>query len=853
MFSCKSGVAVQHDDPEAWFNRGNTCLVNGDYVAAEKCFRRTLSLAPESIESLLNLGYVLDQLGRSEEALRCYDSVLGVSPVQPKARFNRAAHLLRSGDLRTGFADYEFRFAAVPGVDNRSYSQPRWDGSPLLGRSILVYCEQGLGDALMFARYIPLLAKMGGRVTLEVQPQLVSLMSGLEGVEQVVVKSGIPQCTDVHIPLLSLPNVFQTTLDTIPNHTPYLMPSGSLVSIWNDRVKADSDNLRIGLVWAGKLQPYPNRSCPPEYLEQLFCLPGFQFFSLQVGEQDRFPLPQLFSEKIVDLTDMVRDFSDTASLILTLDLVITIDTAVAHLAGALGKPVWVMLPHSADWRWMSDRNDSPWYPSMRLFRQTEPGNWHSVVAELAQSLGELLLQGQASVLSEVKQAALFRSALQSLEGSDPTTAIPKLRTLLTQDGDDPAIWFNLGRAYDLSGQLKEAELCYRQALVQKPDSAAIWFGLANILLRNDDFAQAELCMQKAHLYAPESLEILFALNATLISQNKSEETLHNCQKILSLKPDSIEAIYDISYAQLCRGEYPAGFANFEARLSIERFQIDPRAYAQPRWDGSSLEGKSILVFGEQGMGDVIQFSRYLPLVAERGGKIVFEVPPPLINLFTGMPCVKLVLAKSENPPLTDCYVQLMSLPYIFGTTLANIPNTAPYLGVNPAKVSLWQDRMSKVTELRVGLVWRGNSSQKNDKTRSCPFEELATLAGLPGVRFYSLQVGAGQEDVRSPPKGMQLSDHTKHLNDFSDTAALIANLDLVIGVDTAVIHLAGALGQPVWVLLAHIPEWRWLVNWDSSPWYPAMRLFRQEQPGNWTSVMMRIRHSLELLLAERAY
>jgi Glycosyltransferase family 9 (heptosyltransferase) len=215
--------------------------------------------------------------------------------------------------------------------------------------------------------------------------------------------------------------------------------------------------------------------------------------------------------------------------------------------------------------------------------------------------------------------------------------------------------------------------------------------------------------------------------------------------------------------------------------------------------------------------------------------------------------VKQVLAKSKNPPLTDCYIQSMSLPYLFGTTAANVPCNVPYLYADQGKASLWRARMPKTSELRVGIVWRGNPSQKNDKTRSCPFEELAPLATLSGVLFHSLQVGAGQEEAKSPPEGMRLSDFTEYLNDFSDTAAMIANLDLVIGVDTAVIHLAGALGKPVWALLAHIPEWRWLLEWDSSPWYPNMRLFRQEQAGDWAGVMMRVRNALELMLAERAY
>ena len=847
-----SAVAT-HFTPEEWFSRGVSFVEAQHYIDAEYCFLQTLSYAPDSLETLLNLGYVLDMQDRSEEALRCYEKVLGNSPTNAKARYNRAIHLLRSGNIAPGFADYEARFAAIKNTDSRVYTQPRWDGSPLDGRSILVYCEQGLGDAIQFSRYIPGVAKLGGRVVLEAQQPLISLLSTLSGVERAVVKSVTPPVTDCYIPLLSLPHIFKTTLDTVPAPIPYLVPDPPKVKDWRQMLAGDTQ-FKVGLVWRGSAtNPMDrDRSCPLAIFAPLLAISGVSYYSLQVGAaaDEIAAFPQAAS--LIDLTQHLNDFSDTAALLANLDLIISVDTAVAHLAGALGKPVWVLLTNRPDWRWMNNRNDSPWYPSMRLFCQPQPGNWHSVIIEVARSLEVHMQQDQAIELTEEKQANLFQSALQSLKTSDPATAILNLRMLLTQDGDDPAIWFNLGRAYDMSGQLTEAELCYRQALVQKPDSAAIWCGLAYILLRCCKFAQAEICLRKACLYAPESTEALLALNASLIAQNKTEETLQNCQKILSLKPDCSKAIFDISYAQLCQGNYLDGFANFESRLLIEEHQIDPRTYTQQRWDGSPLMGKSILVFGEQGMGDVLHFSRYLPLVAERGGEIIFEVPPPLIPVFTGMPSVKQVLARSKKPPLTDCYIQLMSLPYIFGTTIATIPNSIPYLGADPAKVALWRHHIPSNAEFRVGLVWRGNSSYRNDNTRSCPLEELAPLAGLRGVRFYSLQVGSGQEEVKSPPKEMQLVDLTKHIDDFSDTAALIANLDLVIGVDTAVIHLAGALGKPVWVLLSHFPEWRWLVNENTSPWYPSMRLFRQERVGDWRPAIMLLKQKLELLLAERA-
>lgn len=840
------------DDPNNTFNQGIRCVSLGDYAMAERYFRQTLTLAPGSPETLLNLGYVLDQLNRSEEALGCYNSILEVFPEHPKARYNRAAHLLRSGDLCNGFADYEFRFAAIPGADNRSYSQRRWDGSPLSGRSILVYCEQGLGDALMFARYIPFLVEMGGRVILEVQPQLVSLMSGIVGVEQVIVKSGSPPHTDVHIPLLSLPHIFRTELGTIPSRVPYLLPSESLISIWKDRVSNDSGRVRIGLVWAGKAHPYPNRSCPPGYLEQLFDMPNLHFYSLQVGEQERYPLPKVFTERIIDLTAMIRDFSDTAALIVNLDLVITIDTAVAHLAGALGKPVWVMLPHNGDWRWMSDRDDSPWYPSVRLFRQTEAGDWSSVSNRIATALrNNFPHHTLESDDSDDIQESLFTAALDNIESGNSTAAIEQLSKILVHQPDNPAVWFNLGRAYYENKRFDESEKFYRQALELRPESTAIWFCLGKTLLKQRAYREAELYLRKAHDQMPESIDILLALGSALVERDNVPEAFICCRKILALDPGNAVATCNMAYLQLRSGDFAAGFANFEARLAVEKFRIDVRRYPQPRWDGSPLAGKSILVFGEQGMGDVIQFCRYVPLLAERGARVVLEVDPPLVQLLMRLPGAARVVAKSKTPPVTDLYIQMLSLPHLFGTTREAVPNHVPYLSADGEKSAYWQQLLADDTKLRVGIVWRGSPDNPLDQERSCRLASFSPLANLPGVRFFSLQVGAGRDEIASSALGTRLVDFCDELKNFDDTAALIANLDLVIGVDTATIHLAGALGKPVWILVPLISDWRWLAGQSSSPWYPTMTVFRQEHSGEWDSVLGRVALALEKLLGER--
>ncbi|MDA8430852.1 MAG: tetratricopeptide repeat protein [Geobacteraceae bacterium] len=838
--------------PEAWFNQGISCMEKGDYGDAEQCFRQTRALAPGSLEAVLNLGYALDMQGHSEEALNCYESVLAISPENAKARYNRAAHLLRKGELAAGFADYEARFEAVHGTDNRIYSQPRWEGTPLEGKTILVYAEQGLGDAMMFGRYIPMLADRGGRVVLELQPPLLRLFASLHGVERVVAKSDVPPVTDFHIPLLSLPHLFRTTMDTIPSRVPYIAVPEKLVDEWREKIADKAIGCRIGLVWAGKERPYPNRSCPPDALTPLLFIPGVSYFLLQAGEKDRFPLPEEFVVKTTDLTDDIGDFADTAALIANLDLVITIDTSVAHLAGAMGKPVWAMLPFASDWRWMLDRSDSPWYPTMRLFRQSLPGDWGSVVNEINRALYERLSAAtDGSDSSEDMLECRFQGALKSIEDAVPERAITELTDLLAHLPDNPSIWFNLGRAYDLTGQPAQALRYFRQALFLNPGSPSIWLRLGDVFLKQRFPAEAEACLQKAHVLAPGSIDILLSLGAALFQLGKTEQAFDCCRKMLSIDPNCVEAAYNLAYLQLRSGDYRAGFANFEARLAMKALKIDDRSYSQPRWDGSPLAGRSILIFGEQGLGDVIQFSRYLPLVAERGGRVILEIDPPLIPLFSGFSGVSQVVAKSDTPPLSDVYAQLLSLPFFFGTTPETVPNMIPYISPDAAKAAEWRQLLSDGPAYRVGFVWRGSPRNPLDQDRSCPLAMFSPLAALVGIRFYSLQVGAGSDEIISPDPGIELVDHTGRLSDLSDTAAFIANLDLVIGVDTAVVHLAGAMGKPVWIMLSRAADWRWIVGRHDSPWYPTARVFWQEQRGDWGGTISCVKDALAQLLGEK--
>lgn len=368
---------------------GTICHEQETLERAESCYRQVLALEPGRISAINNLGTTLRSQNRLDEAIAMFNRALAIDPHNDQVRFNRGAARLAKNELPDAWTDYEARFESANPPHLQHAELPRWDGAPLEGRRLLVQSEQGFGDTFQFARYLPLLAdRTGGSVLFECQNHSVlEALYGLENVELVARGDSLPTC-DCQMPLVSLPYHFQTVLQTIPFPEGYLRPQPELVTFWK-RVLGEDDALKVGLVWGGKKNSLnANRSLHFAQLSTLFNLPGVRWFSLQVGDDAK----QLATAggQIVDLGCYIRHFGDTAAISASLDLVLTIDSAVAHLAGGLGVPVWIMLKHAPDWRWLLDRADSPWYRSAVLFRQPQVGNWPAVAGAVKNKMMALL-------------------------------------------------------------------------------------------------------------------------------------------------------------------------------------------------------------------------------------------------------------------------------------------------------------------------------------------------------------------------------------------------------------------------------------------------------------------------------
>ena len=459
-------------------------------------------------------------------------------------------------------------------------------------------------------------------------------------------------------------------------------------------------------------------------------------------------------------------------------------------------------------------------------------------------------------------------------------AIELIREAIMQNRQAPQFHNTLGVVLRAIGRLEEATVAYEQAILLHAEHAEAHHNMGNVFFSQGRYAAAvekynhvisldpecieaynsaatalqylgeydaaiEKCGQ-ALLRKPDYAEAYNTAASVLLKKGLCVEAIENYGHALRLKPDYAEAHCNLGMALLLGGRFEEGWAEYAWRLKTDKAAY-LRGHPAPCWDGSSFAGKTLLVRHEQGFGDNIQFIRYLPMVKRLGGRVSCEMLRPLVGLFGGFGGVDELVEASSATALAgdlDFYVPLLELPRILGTTLETIPAGVPYLHADPVKAQRWRGRFSQM-ELNVGIVWAGQPAHPEDRARSCHLRHFVPLSKIPGVQLFGLQKGSAAAQVKDLAAEISLTNLGEELDDFTDTAAVIENLDLVISVDTAVLHLAGAMAKPVWAILASAPDWRWMLERRDSPWYPTIRLFRQRQYGDWDDVFQRVSQELE--------
>jgi tetratricopeptide (TPR) repeat protein/ADP-heptose:LPS heptosyltransferase len=1029
IVSYRRAVEIQPDHADALNCLGILLARRRRFDEAFETFEKVLRLQPRRAGAYHNMGVACADQDRPGKAVMHFEQAIRFDPNHAEAHKGKGMALLKTGYFLEGWREYEWRWRCKD-LQPLQTPAPVWDGSTLYGKTILLHSEQGFGDTIQFIRYARLVKSRGAIVIVAAPLHLLPILRSCAGIDRLVPRNEPIPPHDVHAPLLTLAGVIGTELDSIPCDMPYVHADPARIEFWR-REFSTRDGFRIGVIWQGNPNHGndANRSIPLASFRALAEIPGVRLLSLQVGKgndhrrllDDPFP--------VEDLSEKIRGaFSETAAVMRNLDLVICCDTAGAHLAGALGVRVWVALPFAADWRWLQHRDDTPWYPSMRLFRQSQAGDWQEVFRRIADavrlqmanetpqsSLASGTYRYAESIASPSEEAIGDAEVSRCVEGESdtvhPSMAIPPalrerlmlarklhregnvaqaeqvLRQLVKDHPSSAEAWFQLAallqgqskldQALDAYrrvvqlfpnhaeghtsigillcrlGKKQEGEASFRNAIRIKPDHAqahnnlgvvlaetgrrgealASWqetvriapnyaeghfnvaVGLAeaeradeaivhyNTTIRlRPDFAEAYSNLGLLHVEKGEpseavvllkhavrlkpdffdahnnlglaladlgrAEEALAAYNEALRLQQASPEVFNNCgtalvsmgrteeglaclTQSLRLKPNYPEARWHQALTWLQQGDMERGWPEYEWRWKRRRAR--PRRFEQPLWDGSSLNGKTILLWCEQGLGDNLQFIRYAGSVKARSGRVLVECPEKLASLFATCDGVDQVVPERMDLPSFDVQMPLLSLPGIFKTTPHTVPCEVPYFRADPERVERWRQLLASGGEgiapaalgkRKIGIVWQGNPKHRWDRHRSFALEHFNGLARRDDVQLYSLQKGASQERIDAFARRFGLIDLGNRFQDFADTAAAIRNLDLVITCDSAPAHLAGALGIPVWTALATMSDWRWLLQRDDSPWYPTMRLFRQRRLGDWSEVFDRIESAI---------
>lgn len=897
-----SALALNPDSPRTLYNRGGTLRSLGRYEEAVTSYDRALALQPDWAEALCNRGAALQDLQRVDEALPEFQRAVQLRPDFPEAHHNLGAALRELGECSQAVASFRRASALRPGYHDallnealtllllgdyerglplyehrwdkpevkrlrRGFAPPLWLGqTPVAGKTVLLHAEQGLGDTLQFCRYAVQVRALGARVVMEAPASLGPLLRGLEGVDEWVYAGQTLPAFDLHCPLLSLPLALGTRVQTIPAQVPYLHAQPERVARWAQRL--GPQGFKVGICWQGSTKAVDlGRSFPVTQFEGLSRIAGVRLISLHrgAGETQLAHLPPgMQVETLGDGLDRDGAFLDTAAVMKLCDLVITSDTAVAHLAGALGVQVWLALKHVPEWRWMLGREDSPWYPTMRLFRQRARGDWRSVFeaieaevrkrvdgaldrARALHRAGELTParalyeewirvhpdDAQAQHLLGVleSQQGRFESALDRISialarqpgyaafhmsqgvvlqkmGRLPEALQANLEAVRCDPGSVLA-HFNCGNTLRALGRTDEALYHYDRALSLEPTHSGALTNKGNVLHGLGRFEEARLSHERAIEVNPRNAPAHLNRAVALQDLWRIDEALAGFEQAIALDPQLAEAHFNRAVALLFAGRLEEGWREYTWRWKRPGVRLRALTTSRPAWT-PGCGAQRVLVWGEQGVGDEILFGTMLRDFEALVPHMLVLVDPRTVPLFQrSLPGASVHGWGTALPDASfDAHLPFGDLGLYVRRHLNPAKQatsaSTPCLRVDEPRARRLRDELSVPGRLLCGLSWKSKRSGFVN-LKSLALEDLVPLLQLPGVQFLNLQYGDVEgelQELEARSGATILRCPVDNFHDLDGLAALIRACDVVVTCSNLTAHLAGAVGAPTHLLRA---------------------------------------------------
>ena len=710
--------------------------------------------------------------------------------------------MLLAGDYVNGFKEYEWRLNRGPFTGD-CFSQPFWDGSAVPDKTVFVYSEQGFGDGIHFCRYLTIISERVGKLIFGCRKEQANLFKTIIGVDDIIIPGDkIPEF-DLQCSLLSLPYLLKTDADSIPCNTPYIFPdlSKSYKKL-DDVIQGKGALFRVGIVWGGNPENKNDalRSIPLKQMARLFSIPNIQWFSFQKGPQAADA--KNFTQQLIDLSEFFIDFDDTAHGLYQMDLLITVDTSVAHLAGALGIPFWILIPFQPDWRWLLNRTDNPWYPTCYIFRRDLKESWDHVLNRVEAGLNILISKNPHPMAK-----SLFDYGMQLAQQKEDSMACLAFQKALSIY---PGMW---EAEFNLSALFAKANMFF----------PAVQYGLRALRRQN----QTALSLRHLGKIYHNNGDILSAINYY--------------RKVREFIQDDSCINYELSQLLLLNGEWKEGLELYEYRKSCDYFPKN-RTYNLEYWDGKPFKNKTLLLYSDFQKESLIQFLRFVPLVKKFGGTVIVETPPEMYRLFVDFPGIDRIFfynekLDSESETIFNIQASIQSLPYILGINKKEISHHEPYIKARKEYLPLKHFIKKHSKKIKVGISCFANAG--DNLPFSILFEKLSKSNKLKDISFFQIAFNIPNSMLHD-----NMINISPFIDDFCDLADAISHMDIIISSDNVIGHLAGAMCKPVFMMISFVPKWNWEMNSQKSDWYPDMTLFRQKSKENWLSVIENITNKL---------